>query len=153
MSSPTLLSLPDGRLALQTEDGPEAVRITPCFPWSLPGQYLSLRNEEGEELCLIRDPEELDESSRRILREELDRCMGIFQIESISELRKEIELRCWEVLTTQGPRSFQTELDEWPRELPDGSFLVEDLFGDLYKVPPLKKLDPASQKRFWPLVG
>jgi len=153
MPVPSLLLLPDGRLALQTEKGPEAIHITPCFPWTAPLQYLSLRNSEGEELYFLKNPDDLDASSQEILKAEMSRSTGTFLIESIPSLRKEIELRCWEVITTRGPRSFQTELDEWPRELPDGSFLVEDLFGDLYKVPALKNLDPASQKRFWPLVG
>lgn len=149
----TLLQLPDGRLALQTETGPEAVQISRCFPWTAPGQFLSLRNTEGEEKLFLKSTDELDPASRKILETEIAQSSDTFQIESIQSLKKEIELRCWEVTTRQGTRSFQTELDEWPRELPDGTFLVEDLFGDLYIVPALDKLDPVSRKCFWPLVG
>lgn len=153
MSAPILLHLPDGQLAMQTENGPVAVLVSLCFPWTAPLQYLSLRNAEGEELYFLKSPDELDAASRKILEAEMIESTGIFQIESIQSLRKEIELRCWEVTTTRGPRSFQTELDEWPRELPDGSFLIEDLFGDLYLVAGLERLDPLSRKLFWPLVG
>lgn len=149
----TLLHLPDGRLALQTEFGPEAVNISRCFPWTAPRQFLSLRNAEGEEKLFLTSLDDLDPDSRKIMETEIARSSGTFRIASIQSLKKEIELRCWEVTTLQGPRSFQTELDEWPRELPDGSFLVEDLFGDLYVVPPLEHLDPVSRKCFWPLVG
>ena len=153
MSKPTLIQLPDGRLALQTEKGPEVVQISPCFPWTAAGKYLSLRNAEGKELCFLESPDELDPHSRKLLEQEITQSTGTFQIESIQSLRKEIELRCWEVTTTRGPRSFQTELDEWPRALPDGSFLIEDLFGDLYIISGLDKLDSASAKLFWPLIG
>ncbi len=153
MSKPTLIHLPDGQLALQTEHGPEAVQISPCFPWTAPGKFLSLRNSEGEELCFLESPEVLDEASRKLLEQEIAQSTGTFLITSIQTLKKEIELRCWEVTTSRGPRSFQTELDEWPRALPDGSFLIEDLFGDLYVISSLDKLDPVSAKLFWPLIG
>lgn len=153
MSTPTLIQLPDGRLALQTENGPEAIQISPCFPWAAPLNYLSLRNPEGEELFFLKSPDELDAASRKLLEQEIAQSTGTFRIESIQSLHKEIELRCWEVSTSRGQRSFQTELDEWPLALPNGSFLVEDLFGDLYVVPGLDKLDPASAKLFWPLIA
>ena len=149
----TLLQLPDGRLALQTENGPQAVQISRCFPWTAPRQFLSLRNDDGDELLLVKTLSDLDPDSRELLETEIIRGAGTFQIESIQSLKKEIELRCWEVTTRQGPRSFQTELDEWPRELPDGTFLVEDLFGDLYVIPVLDQLDATSRKCFWPLIG
>ncbi|MDF3130369.1 DUF1854 domain-containing protein [Kiritimatiellaeota bacterium B1221] len=153
MSKPTLLHLPNGQLALQTDDGPEAVTLSPCFPWTAPGKFLSLRNAEGKELCFLESPDELDEASRCLLNKELSQSTATFQIESIQSVKKEIELRCWEVTTSRGTRSFQTELDEWPRALPDGSFLIEDLFGDLYVISALEKLDPLSAKLFWPLIG
>lgn len=148
-----LLQLPDGRLALQTPTGPQAVQISRCFPWTAPRQFLSLRNADGDELLFVASLDDLEPASREILEAEIASSTGTFAITSIQSLKKEIELRCWEVTTRQGPRSFQTELDEWPRELPDGTFLVEDLFGDLYVLPPLDQLDALSRKYFWPLVG
>lgn len=144
---------PDGRPGLLTENGIEPVVITACFPWSDPGKFLSLRSPEGRELGFVEDPADLEPESKDLILEELARGSATFQIQSIQVLRKEIELRCWEVITDRGPRSFQTELDEWPRELPGGSFLIEDLFGDLYVVTDLQTLDPASRKLFWPLIG
>ncbi|WFB37096.1 DUF1854 domain-containing protein [Kiritimatiellota bacterium B12222] len=153
MEAPILIQLPDGRLAMQSPDGPQAIQIAPCFPWKDPLHYLSFRNDKNEELYFLKSLEELSPESQKILQAEMTQHTGIFVIESIQILRKEIELRCWEVTTTQGKRSFQTELDEWPRQLPDGSFLIEDLFGDLYAVNSLKNLDPTSQRLFWPLIG
>jgi hypothetical protein len=153
MTAPTLLQLPDGRLALQNETGPQPVKLCRCFPWSHPDRFLSLRDEDGTELLFLQSPDELDPASRALLITELQQGGTLFEIESIESLSKEIELRCWEVTTRQGPRSFQTELDEWPRDLPDGRLLVEDLFGDLYVIPPIDQLDPASRKRIWPLMN
>jgi hypothetical protein len=57
--------------------------------------------------------------------------------------------RRWKVRTRQGQRSFQTALDAWPRESPDGALLVEDVGGDLYRLPPAEELDAKSRKRVW----
>ncbi|MDA3874525.1 MAG: DUF1854 domain-containing protein [Kiritimatiellae bacterium] len=153
MATPTQHPHTDGRLALQSESGPRPVHLCRCFPWSHPDRLLSLRNQEGEELLFLHSPDDLDPASSALLKTELAQSGALFEIDSIQSLTKEIELRCWEVTTRQGPRSFQTELDEWPRDLPDGRLLIEDLFGDLYVVPPVHQLDPASQKRIWPLLG
>ena len=152
-ASPTLLQLTNGQIAVKTATGITSVQITPCFPWSAPTEFLSLRDSDGNEVLFLEKLSELDEISRTILEKELAQSTGTFHVVSIQSLSKEIELRCWEVTTREGRRSFQTELDEWPREMPNGSFLVEDLFGDLYVVPPLDNLDPESQKFFWPLIG
>lgn len=152
MTTPSLLQLPDGRLALQSDSGPRPVQLNRCFPWSHPDRFLSLRDPDGNELLFLQNPDDLDPASRELLQDELAQSGSLFEIESIQSLSKEIELRCWEVTTRQGPRSFQTELDEWPRTLPDGRLLIEDLFGDLYVVDPAR-LDPAGRNYIWPLTG
>ncbi|MEM0967281.1 MAG: DUF1854 domain-containing protein, partial [Verrucomicrobiota bacterium] len=65
----------------------------------------------------------------------------------------DFELRTWKVKTESGDRVFQTALDSWPRNLEDGSYLVEDVFGDLYRFPPLDQLDKESARYLWSLVG
>jgi hypothetical protein len=57
------------------------------------------------------------------------------------------------VLTAQGPRRFQTPLDGWPRELEDGSLVMADVFGDLYRVPDPAELDEKSRRLLSPFIG
>lgn len=151
-SSPTLVTCPDGRLGLVKDGVPVPVGVGRCFPWTSPDGFLSLRDEDGGELALVESPDDLDSDSREALRRELDQSGRTFTVTGIDAMGKEIELRCWEVRTAHGPRSFQTELDEWPRKLPDGGLLIEDLFGDLYRIPDPRRLDPASRKILWPLM-
>ena len=56
------------------------------------------------------------------------------------------------VLCAQIERSFQTALDAWPRDTPTGGILIEDVAGDLFRLPPLAELDPKSQKKVWAFV-
>ncbi|MCC5847349.1 MAG: DUF1854 domain-containing protein [Verrucomicrobia bacterium] len=155
MSSPPPLQLEratNGKLILIQGDKRLTVRVSRCFPWTHPRKWISLRDEEGEEAALIPDPVALPEATRTLLESELEESDHTFVITRILVCRKEIELRCWEVETRQGPRGFQTELDEWPRRFGDGSVLIRDICGDLYTVEDPEALDPESRKKLWVLL-
>lgn len=49
------------------------VRIRRALPLSDPGHYVAVLDKRGNEICLIRDPNELDRESQLILEEELQR--------------------------------------------------------------------------------
>jgi ATP-binding cassette subfamily B protein len=67
----------------------------------------------------------------------------------VPEALDEFELRTWSVQTRQGPRSFQTKLDEWPRSLENSAVIIRDLSGDFYQINDPTGLDPTSQKLVW----
>jgi hypothetical protein len=92
---------------------------------------------------------ELDHSSRTALEMTLRQTRFVFEVISIEKVEDEFELRTWSVETRQGPRSFQTKLDEWPRILESGTVIIRDLSGDFYQISDPKSLDPASQKLIW----
>jgi hypothetical protein len=64
----------------------------------------------------------------------------------------ELEIRTWQVGTVQGPRTFQTARDEWPRPLPGGGLLLRDAAGDLYLIARPAELDAASRRVLWAFV-
>ncbi len=142
---------PDGQLWGQSsaEPTPRAVRVCRLFPWSEPGEYVSLRDTEDEELALVRAPSQLDPESRDALEVSLAEAGFVMEIDAIVSVEEEIEIRVFEVETAQGPRTFQTERDEWPRELAGGGLLIRDVAGDLYAVRDPERLDPASRKLLW----
>jgi hypothetical protein len=67
-------------------------------------------------------------------------------------VEEDFELRCFKVETPQGPRAFQTALDAWPRETPDGGLLIEDVAGDVFRIEDPATLDPRSRELVWELV-
>ena len=149
MLMPQLNSNEAGQLLLQSQRGSIPVRPVACFPWSEPNNYISLRNEAGIEVGFIHSTAELDHSSRTALETTLQQTRFVFEVVAIENVEDEFELRTWSVKTRQGPRSFQTKLEEWPRMLDDGGVIIRDLSGDLYQIINPTALDPASQKLVW----
>lgn len=144
--TPRLEHRADGQLWASHRGKQRAVRVARCFPWSAPGCFISLRDERRDELALIVDPGELDERSRAALEHALIEADFVLQIESIAAIDEEIEIRKWEVATRQGPRSFQTRRDDWPRRVPGGGILIRDVAGDLFYIPDVTRLDRRSAK-------
>ena len=143
---------PDGRLWAVRGDEERAVWVRRCFPWSEPAQYLSLRDSDEEEFALVRDPADLDDASRAALEDALALAGFVFEITRVLEIEEEVEIRRWRVETRQGPRSFQTRLDDWPRTLPHGGLLIRDVTGDLYHLGRPAVLDRQSRALLWAFV-
>jgi hypothetical protein len=139
----------DGQLWALEADEEHAVSVRRCFPWSQPARFVSLRDKDDKEVALIRQPEHLDDASREVLEQALIEAGFVLQIVKIYEVEEEVEIRTWKVETMQGPRTFQTRLDDWPRELPGGGLLIGDVAGDLYQVADREALDEKSKKLLW----
>jgi hypothetical protein len=146
---PQLNSNEAGQLLLHSIKGSIPVRPVACFPWSEPNNYISLRNEAGMEVGFIHSTAELDGSSRTALETTLRQTRFVFEVTGIEKVEDELELRTWSVRTRQGPRSFQTKLEDWPRRLENGGVIIRDLSGDLYHIKDPSALDPISQKLIW----
>jgi hypothetical protein len=146
---PQLNSNEAGQLLLHSIKGSIPVRPVACFPWSEPNNYISLRNEAGMEVGFIHSTAELDGSSRTALETTLWQTRFVFEVTGIEKVEDELELRTWSVRTRQGPRSFQTKLEDWPRRLENGGVIIRDLSGDLYHIKDPSALDPISQKLIW----
>src|SRR5258705_13692004 len=142
----------DGWLWALRGDEERAVSLRRCFPWSDPTRNLSLRDSDEEEFALVRDPAELDPRSRAALETALTVAGFVFEVTRVLEIDEEVEIRRWRVETQQGPRTFQTRLDDWPRTLPHGGLLIPDLAGDLYHLAQPAALDRQSRELLWAFV-
>ncbi len=142
----------DGSLWAIRGDQESAVSVRRCFPWSEPARHLSLRDSDEEEFALVRDPAELDPRSRAALERALAVAGFVFEVTGVLEIDEEVEIRRWRVETRQGPRTFQTRLDDWPRTLPHGGLLIRDLAGDLYHLAAPERLDRHSRELLWAFV-
>ncbi|UCD23523.1 MAG: DUF1854 domain-containing protein [Gemmatimonadota bacterium] len=142
----------DGQLWAIKRGEARPVSVRRCFPWSEPGDYVSLRDGDEGEFALINDPAELDDASREILEQALAEAGFVLEITAIMDVDEEVEIRNWKVETRQGPRSFQTRLDDWPRQVPSGGMLIRDVAGDLYYVKDAASLDKKSRELLWAFV-
>ena len=126
----------DGQLWVVRNGRADPVRVYRCFPWSEPERFVSLRDDDEREMAMI---PELD----------LAEAGFVLEVTAIRAVEDEVEIRGWEVDTRQGPRTFQTRLDDWPREVPGGGLLIRDVAGDLYHVPDPGRLDARSRELLW----
>ena len=139
----------DGRLWAGYGEESVPVRLVRCFPWSEPERMLSLRDEDDAEVALVDDVSGLVEESQQVLRGAMIEAGFVLDVIEVLAVEEDVEIRRWKVKTRQGERSFQTALDAWPREAPSGGLLIEDVAGDLFRIPPDRELDAKSQKMVW----
>ncbi len=155
--SPTATELrvekrPDGQLWVLSADTETPVTVRRCYPWSEPDGFLSLRDSDHDEVALVRSLSDLDAPSRAALEGALAEEGFVMEVTRILEVDEEVEIRRWSVETRQGPRAFQTRLDDWPSEVPGGGIVIKDVAGDLYHVPQPAALDAKSRKWLWAFV-
>jgi hypothetical protein len=142
----------DGRLLVVLGDRRVSVRLRQCFPWSEPRRHLSLRDDKEREIALIDDPALLAPESRRVLEDALAAAGFVLEVVRVLGVDEEVEIRHWSVETVNGPRTFQTHLDDWPRMLPGGDLLIRDVAGDLYRLRNTKMMDRRSRELLWAFI-
>src|SRR3989449_10617039 len=122
----TLERRADGKLWALRGDAERVVWVRRCFPWSEPGRFVSLRDEDDNELALVGDPAELDRASRRVLEEAMAAAGFVFEVTRVMAIEEEVEIRHWRGGTPAGARSVQTPLDARPRPVAPGGPLIRD---------------------------
>jgi len=142
----------DGRLWARINGADHPVRVFRCFPWSDPKRFLSLRDVENHEVAMVTDLADLNGESRTALETSLVEAGFVLRVTGITEVDEEVEIRSWKVETEQGPRSFQTKLDDWPLTVPGGGVVIRDVSGDLYHVAEPDALDEKSRVWLWAFV-
>ena len=142
----------DGQLWAVRDGEERAVRVRRLFPWSEDGRHVSLRDVDDGEFALVGPDEQLDDASAGALDEATKGAGFVLEVTAVLDIDEEIEIRVWKVETRQGLRTFQTHLDDWPRETPGGGLLIRDVAGDHYFVPDPGALDARSREWLWAFV-
>lgn len=150
-ANPSLQRGRDGRLVITRTDGDGnpvevPVQVALCFPWSHPEQYVSLRNDRGEEEAFLEDYAQMPEPARELIIAEIRQRYFVARIVEVEAIVDEAELFRWRVITDAGPRTFLAPRTERPRKLKDGSVVVRDVCLDSYLVD-LEALDARSRRR------
>lgn len=142
----------DGQLWAVSNGASRPVRVHRCFPWSEPDQFLSVRDQENREVAMVTHLDDLGRGSREALAASMIEAGFVLRVTRITEVDEEVEIRTWRVETEQGPRSFQTKLDDWPWQVPGGGIVIRDVAGDLYHVADPKAMDEKSREWLWAFV-
>jgi len=142
----------DGQLWAARDGDERPVRVRRLFPWTAEARHVSLRDVEDSEFALVGPREPLDAASASVLDEALAAAGFVLEVTAVLGIDEEVEVRAWSVRTRQGARTFQTHLDDWPRETPGEGLLIRDVAGDLYHVPDPAALDAKSRELLWAFV-
>lgn len=123
------------------------VVMTPAFPLSEPGRWLSLRTAEGVELALIEDASSLDGNLGAIVSEELlsrQFIPVVRRVHSASNTTTGLEIS---VETDRGATTLTLDADEHIRRVSDTRIVMTDRAGVRYLIPDVRQLDQESRHR------
>lgn len=135
-------------LVVEVGEGETLENVTPVrsFPLTAPTKFISITNQDGEDLGLIEDVEKLDRASREILEEELEKRYFIPHISRVISLKNRFGVLSWEVETDRGVRTFEIRERDDVRRLPGTNrILLRDVDGNRYEIADTTQLDAASQ--------
>ena len=142
---------PAGQLIVHLVGAAEPVvdaRVARCFPWSLGETYISLRDQDGKEIVLLKTLADLDDDSRALVEEELRDKIFNPKIRRVIECKSEFGVTSIRAETDRGEVTFQIRGRDDVRVLSAQRALFRDVDGNTYEVHDLSQLDPGSRKHF-----
>ena len=147
MSEFDLITNDRGQLTLKRpgQDDVADVRLRRAFPWTAPANDISIRTAEGKELLLIPDLATLPANLRSTIETSLTANSFIPRITRVDEVDMSFGFQEWSVQTDRGPIKFRVQEREDIRFLGGGRFRIKDADGNIYELPSIASLDPASQ--------
>jgi len=137
-------------LTLELADGKiyKAITVLRAFPISALDEFLILNDEDGNEIGTVRDLNELDSESQRVLQDVLNQLYFVAEIIQVNVIEEQSHIPKWDVETDRGPRTFDlasTRRDI--RILERGRILIRDADGNRYEIPDYRQLDAFSNSR------
>jgi len=122
------------------------VKVLRAAPLSDPARYISILDANGDEICLITDPSDVDEEARRVLSGELERRYLTFAVRRINSLRVESGSSYLDLDTDKGRRDVVLQdADEYIRVFGTRLLLV-DVDGNRFEIADMHELDRRSAK-------
>jgi hypothetical protein len=135
-------------LRVTIEDDKSCLRVVPMrsFPISMVDRYISLRDMKGNELGIIKNPNELDKESRKLLDEEIRKRYFRPIIQKVRSIHDKMGIVEWEIETDRGKKKILTRSIHESIEETDTGLIIKDLESNQYEISNLRQLDSASAK-------
>ena len=135
---------------LTLADGTVHERLEPrrLFPVSRENEYITLLDEDGVEIAVIRKLSDISDDSRAAVKFGLDDYYLIPHITKIISKQEKYGTLRWTVETDRGIKSFDIRNRNHDiRVYKDGKVRVRDADDNRYTIDDYRKLDPASRAR------
>jgi len=124
-------------------------RFVRAFPLTSPDEFISVSDEDGKEIGIIRRLRDLDASSRAIVQEELEKAYFMPKIKRILKVKELYGgMTDFSVETDRGYREFECHGRSAVRWVGASRVVITDVDGNKYEIPDLKELDPRSRSLF-----
>ena len=118
------------------------------FPVNKICNYITLLNEDGKEIAVIRDIADLNDSSRAVINTSLDEYYLVPLITKIVSITEKSGTLNWQVETNRGFKAFDVrDRNHDIRIYNDGSVRVRDSHDNRYVIEDYRKLDKHSYKQ------
>ena len=136
------------RLTIEEDRSYTRIKVVRAAPLTHPDCYISLLDAKDEEVCMIDDLARLNDETRSIVDEELDRRYLTSLIERVHSVRHEFGTSYWDVDTNRGRREFVVQnVSENAQWLGDFRLLMIDVDGNRFEISNLNGLDKKSLSR------
>jgi len=139
---------PFGRLVLIDAEGQRHIGVVPvrAFPLTAPEDGISLVGPDGRERVWIDRLDQLPDSARVLLGQELaprDFAPTLQRLHKVSSFGVP---STWTVSTDRGETQFVLKAEEDIRRLEGGALLIASAHGVQFRIPDVKALDRGSRK-------
>ena len=116
------------------------------FPVSNLDNYITLLDNDGEEIAIIKSLNDISEDSRRIIRESLSNYYLVPKITRIISVTEKYGTLRWDVETDRGVKSFDIRNRNHDIKVQkSGAVRVRDADDNRYVIEDYKALDPHSR--------
>jgi hypothetical protein len=133
------------RLTIEGDRSYLKVKVVRAAPLSHPDRFISFLDAKDEEICMVDELRDLDEQTRLIVAEELDRRYLTSIVERVESVRNEFGTSYWDVHTNRGRREFVVQnVAENAQWLTERRLLLVDVDGNRFEIPDLSQLDRRS---------
>ena len=139
----------DGDSAFMTTGGREyeVGAIVMAFPISKRARFVAVRDNQGEELGIIRDVGSLDPHSWRIVSEEVERSYFMPLILEVLDVTEKLAVGTWKVETDRGSRTFQVRRPRQNLRKIGRRIIIRDVDGNRYEIRDWRKLSLRARSQ------
>ncbi len=141
-------ALTESTLDVKRQPNYDRVRIRRTFPFSLDDKYVSVLDNDQNEIGLIEDVGAFPDDQAELIRAELDRVYFCPEILKILSVRERLGYAYFGVVTSAGER--EIPLRDVYRSIirvSDDRIVLIDVDGNRYSISSLKALDKNSMKK------
>lgn len=123
----------------------EGVRPVQPFPLTAPGCCVLVRDEDGREMGVVEDVEQLEDESKEEVHRELENEYFTSRVVAISSVRSRHGVTTWDLVTERGNRQIHVKDRTDIRKLPEGRIVLTDVHGMKFDIPDIAQLDRRSR--------